>query len=118
VETVSASMVWGGPDSDVLTVSVEPLRYPWSAEPVDGRMDLFLLRALDRDDRETDLIAGLEIIGFLDFNRWDELPELPGLWRLSELEPLPLHEALKRKQTELRDRVGWRKKVGPVLAEG
>jgi hypothetical protein len=117
VEPISASMVWGGPDSDVLTVSVEPLRYPWSADPVDGRMGLFVLRALDGDDRETDAIAGLEIIGFLDFDRWDDLPELPGLWRLSELEPLPLRVALQRKQAELRGRVSWRKKVGPALAE-
>ncbi len=44
-------------------------------------------------------------IGFLDFDRWDELPDTGVLWQVGSQEPLPLDELLKRKQRELRGRV-------------
>lgn len=105
METVSASVMWGGSDSDVLTVFVEPTPELWEADPIDELSGFFVLRAVDESGRETGETAGIEIVGFLDFERWQDLPTLPVLWRLWGWEPLPLAEVLQRVQEKLRERV-------------
>ena len=37
--------------------------------------DVLLLRALDDREELSERIAGLEIVGILNFDRWDDLPE-------------------------------------------
>ncbi len=102
MEVVNTSIDWPGPSLDVLRLYVEPLRYPWGADPVESEADIAVLRVLDEHDRETDQIAGVEIVGFLDFDRWDDLPRLPLLWRLPGQEPLPLDALLRQQQQVLR----------------
>jgi len=64
--------------------------------------DLILYRALDQNEEPTGPITGIEVIGFLEFDRWEDLPQLDLLWQLPGQEPLPLDELLKRLQRELR----------------
>ena len=64
--------------------------------------DVILYRALDQNEEPTGPVTGVEIIGFLEFNRWDALPQLDLLWQLPGQEPLPLDELLKREQRRLR----------------
>ncbi len=106
METVKATATWSA-DAD---------RYCLWAEPSDGKAfapESFgdsdplacLLVELDEDERETGRVAGAEILGFLEFDRWDALPQLPFLWQLPGWEPLPLAELLKRAQQEMRRQV-------------
>jgi hypothetical protein len=92
-------MVWGGPESDVFMVLVEPTP-DWAADPLIGTVAL--LRTLDDNEQETGQIAGIEIVGFLDFDRWDLLPDLPMLWEIPGWEPLTLEDLLRREQALLR----------------
>jgi hypothetical protein len=116
LETVRASFSWSGPDDDRLYAFVEPFRRHWIADSVDGpdpsvaSGSVFVLWELDRDPdelgpgdeaRETGRVAGIEMLDFLRFDRWDELPTLPMLWQLPGWEPLPLDEMLKRKHREI-----------------
>lgn len=64
--------------------------------------DVILYRALDQNEEPTGPITGIEVIGFLEFDRWDTLPQLDLLWQLPGQEPLPLDELLRRLQRELR----------------
>ena len=64
--------------------------------------DLILYRALDRNEEPTGPVTGIEVIGFLEFDRWEDLPQLDLLWQLPGQEPLPLDELLRRLQRELR----------------
>jgi hypothetical protein len=57
-------------------------------------------------------VAGLEIVGFLDFDRWQNLPKTGLLWHVSPWQPLPLDDLLKSVQSELRARV-----EAPALAK-
>lgn len=100
METVKASVMYTGPEKDVLTLFVEPTPDLWQADPIDD--DIAILRALDEREQETGDIAGVEIIDFSKFDRWDDLPVLPLLWKLNANEPLPLAELLKEVQRSLR----------------
>ena len=102
METVRASITWPGADIDVIRLFVEPTP-DWAADPLEEDTTVAVLRVLDENERYTDQVAGIEIVGFLDFDRWDELPRLDMLWRLPGEEPLPLEELLRRKQRELRE---------------
>ncbi len=93
-------MTWPGPQTDVLKVFVEPTTDDWGTEVYNG--DIVIFRAMDSRGEPTGEIAGLEIVGFLDFDRWDALPKLDVLWQLPGQEPLPLEELLKRAQRRLR----------------
>ena len=95
-------MSWSGPERNILIVFVEPRPSDYLAVSIDGESSLFV--AVDEDDRETGEAVGAEIIGFLDFDQWDELPDLDLLWQVGDQEPLPLDELLKRKQRELVER--------------
>jgi len=73
---------------------------PWSTIPVDA--DIAVFRALDGDEEPNGPVAGIEIMDFLDFNRWEDLPRFPFLWELAGWGPLPLDDLLRRVQRELR----------------
>jgi hypothetical protein len=100
--------MWPGPDIDVLTLFVEPTPALWEADPFDDEWQIFILRALDENERETDTIAGVQIIDFLSFDRWDALPELPQHWQLPGREPLPLDQLLRDQQRGLREEANSR----------
>jgi hypothetical protein len=106
VEIVTASIMWGGPDRDVLTVFVEPTPDLWAAEPAGAYRGFFVLRELDQQEKETGRVAGVEIVDFLKFEHWHDLPKLPLLWRLPGREPQPLDRLLRAKQKELAERHG------------
>ncbi|HKP54145.1 MAG TPA: hypothetical protein VJ183_16020 [Chloroflexia bacterium] len=101
MEAVRASVMWDGPKSDIVTLFVEPTPEPWQADP-DDEFEIVLLRVLDENEEETDEIAGIEIIDFLEFNRWDDLPKVSFLWQLPGWEPLPADELLKRVQHDFK----------------
>ena len=109
METVRASYVWPGPDRDVLTLLAEPSPGLWAVAPVDSEIAVIL--ELDDEERETGRIAGVELVGFLSFGRWDDLPELPMQWQLPSRKPLPLTDLLKRLQRQLRARASKEKQV-------
>jgi len=99
VVAVRATVVWDGPGADIIRVFVEP---PLPSGAVVHDEDVILYRALDQNEEPTGPVTGVEIIGFLEFNRWDALPQLDLLWQLPGQEPLPLDELLKREQRRLR----------------
>ncbi len=99
--TVRASSTWDGPAVDILRVFAEPS--PVSGAEVHDE-DVVFYRALDEGEEPTGDITGVEIIGFLSFDRWDELPSLSIRWQLPGWEPLSLPDLLKRKQQELQQR--------------
>lgn len=96
---VRATLVWDGPEVDIIRVFVEPA-LPSGAVVHDD--DVILYRALDQNEEPTGPVTGVEIIGFLTFDRWDTLPKLDLLWQLPGQDPLPLDELLKREQRRLR----------------
>ncbi|MCC7104218.1 MAG: hypothetical protein IT307_03680 [Chloroflexi bacterium] len=102
MELVKTSIIWPGPDVDVLTVLMEPAP-EWTVDPVDDR--LALLRAVDSNAEETSTIVGVEIVGFLTFDRWSHLPSVPVLWQTPGTEPLPLEKLLRREQRALRSQL-------------
>src|SRR5581483_3139749 len=87
---------------------VEPAITEWIVDPLEDALDVaFFLEVEDTEapePQETGRIAGVEIVGFLHFDQWDALPELPLRWQLPGWEPLPLAELLKRLQAEFRAR--------------
>lgn len=104
METVKASITWPGPDLDVLRLHVEPW-LNWDAEPVDDFGEIAILWEIDDDEERTGRLAGVEVVGFLTFERWHDLPELPVLWELPGEEAAPLVDVLRRVQARLRRRV-------------
>ena len=105
METVRASFTWTGPDHDALRLWREPPSHvPISSDVLDG--DIALFREIDADDEPTGPIAGVEIVGFLTFDRWRHLPKTRLLWQLPGWPPLTLGALLKRLQRELRAESG------------
>lgn len=77
----------------------------FTAEPFgDGDGLAVVLVELDDDERDTGRVAGVEIIGFLAFNRWQDVPSIPNLWKLPEEMPLSLEELLRLEQARVRGR--------------
>lgn len=103
METVSASL-WWPPEIDVLHLYVEPMPELWMAEPVGETGLVAIYRELDEREEETGRVAGAEVVGFLDFDSWDDIPDLGLLWQLPGEEPLPLVDLLKRVQLQLREK--------------
>ena len=95
--------MWAGPRNDVLVVLATTVSDDYMATPAEDG-DVVLFRMTDADDESTGPVVGVEIIDFLTFDRWGDLPELPMLWQLPGWELLPLVEALQRTQEELRRR--------------
>lgn len=96
---VRASITWDGPSRDILHLLIEPTP-DWGVTYHDETVSI--LRELDERDEATGKIVGVEILGFLSFDRWDDLPKLDLLWQLPGQQPLPLDELLKREQQRLR----------------
>lgn len=105
METVRASVLWDGPERDIAILFVEPTPVPWQVDP-DDELEVSILRVLDENEEMTDKIAGIEIMDFLQFDRWNDLPNLSLLWQLPGWEPLPADKLLRRVQQEFRARVG------------
>lgn len=101
METVNASYSWPGPDIDVLRLYVEPRHGFWDAEPVEANPLVIVLHQVDAQDRLTGRIAGLEIIGFSTFNRWDDIPDLPLRWQLPGDTPRALKDILMEIQRQI-----------------
>lgn len=100
-----ADMTWTGPKSDVLGLWVrDRTLLGWLAVGI-GDTDSALLMEADDNDNYTGRVAGVEIIGILTFDEWNQLPDLDILWQVSDWEPLPLIELLKREQAALRQQV-------------
>lgn len=104
MEAVEASVVWDGPRRDVLMLFVEPLTDLWQVDPACTPGEFNFLRELDENEEETGRIAGVEIVGFLTFRWWDDVPELPFLWHVPGYEPMPLRDVLQQLQIDLRAR--------------
>lgn len=101
VQILKASATY---DPDVYMLWVEPTPPLWMADPIDGTGLVAILVEQDENEQDTAGIAGIEIIGFLAFDKWDVLPDLPMLWHVPWREPLPLVELLKREQEQVRGR--------------
>lgn len=101
METVEASVVWDGPQRDILMLFVEPLMDLWQVDPVCTPGELNILQELNEDEEETGRIAGVEIVGFLDFDWWDDVPDLSFLWHVRGYAPMPLRDVLQHLQREL-----------------
>ena len=107
MDTVKASVMWAGPRNDLLQVLVEPmLGFGSTSEDVPDEIldDVVVFRELDANEEPTGRVAGIEILDFLCFHRWDAVPRFPLLWQLPGWEPLPLVDLLRRLQPELRER--------------
>ena len=99
---VKSSMSWSGSMGDVLSLWVDDPRVPsWLTFSTDHDLVALFLE-VDEDENETGRVAGLEIVGFLEFEAWDELPDLGLLWQVADWEPLPLVDLLQREQQALR----------------
>lgn len=96
--------MWTGSDKDVMMLFREPTPL-WEADPVDDEWQFFVLLTIDEEnEQETGEISGIEILGFLEFDRWDAIPEYPVLWQVADWEPLPMGDLLQREQAVLRKR--------------
>ncbi|HEY7065602.1 MAG TPA: hypothetical protein VII06_29275 [Chloroflexota bacterium] len=108
MDIVKASTMWAGPRNDLLQVFVEPTPTPWGVTwddlPDDLDDEFVVFRELDANEEPTGRVAGIEILDFLRFDRWDAVPRFPLLWQVPGQEPLPLVDLLKRLQPELRER--------------
>ncbi|MGI8552430.1 MAG: hypothetical protein ACR2PL_16820 [Dehalococcoidia bacterium] len=108
MKIVPARIVWE-PGRDTFTLLAdEHSRFGFIAEPTNGRF-ASMLWEVDEQEQVTGAVAGVEILDFMGFSDWEDLPKLPLLWQVSGSEPLPLDELLKRAQGELRSQ-------DPVLA--
>ncbi len=108
MDVVTASTMWAGPSNDLLQVLVEPTPEPWGVTwddlPDDVDVGFVVFRELDANEEPTGRVAGIEILDFLRFDRWDAVPRFPLLWQVPGWEPLPLVDLLRRLQAELRER--------------
>ncbi len=106
MQTINASIAWAGANIDAFTVFVEPTPSMWVAEPVKpGSGHVYLYRALDANRQRTGQLAGVHIVGFLDFDGWGDLPDLPVLWQLPGKEPEWLADLLRAEQQRVREEV-------------
>jgi hypothetical protein len=101
METTRGYIFWTGPENDVLMLLREPTPL-WLADPVDDEYQFLILLALNETEEETGEIAGIKILDFLKFDRWNEIPEFPILWELEDQKPSPMVELLKRVQIQCR----------------
>ncbi|MEA2573160.1 MAG: hypothetical protein QOH93_458 [Chloroflexia bacterium] len=103
MQTINASIAWAGPNIDAFTLFVEPTPAMWAAEPVKpGQSNIYIYQALDSNRQRSGQLAGVHITGFLNFDAWGDLPDIPLLWRLPGREPEPLGELLRSEQQRVR----------------
>lgn len=98
METVNASIVWDGPERDQIILLADP-PMPYDVRILDD--DLILYVGVDREDKTTGQVVGVEVLDFLSFNRWGELPDDGQAWKLASAEPVPLSDLLKGLQEDL-----------------
>lgn len=101
METTSAYLFWTGPENDVLMLLREPTPL-WLADPVDDEYQFLILMTLDENEQETGDVAGIKILDFLTFDRWDQIPEFSVLWQVEDWTPAPMPELLRRIQIQYR----------------
>ncbi len=97
---IPAAVTWAGPRNDVVTVLSITITSDYLAAPTND-MDVILYRQVEHEE-PVGSVVGIEIVDFLDFDRWNDLPVLDLLWQLPKQEPLPLTIALQRVQHQLR----------------
>jgi hypothetical protein len=104
METVTASLLCSDVEGDILTLFIEPLSASWEARSRD--QEIYLLDALDESEEKTGQLAGIRIVGFLTFTRWEDLPKIPMHWQVTGYDPLPLAALLQRVQQSLLQKTG------------
>lgn len=103
-EVVRAWVWWPGPRINVLRVfRDEALSGEQDTEVLDEGARVAAFWELDEREERTGRLAGVEIVDFLTFNKWGQLPKSNSYWQLPGWDPLPLSKLLKRKQQELRE---------------
>lgn len=102
---VRAWFWWPGAEIDVLRLFSGHGIPTYNTETIDEFGEIAIFREVDEQEQETGRVVGLEIVDFLDFDRWEDLPRFEFLWQLPDREPLPLDELLRRVQQELRQQV-------------
>lgn len=101
MQTVADSVAWAGPNIDAFTLFVEPTPATWVAESVvAGETPVYLYQTLNNDRQRTGQLAGVHIVGFLNFSRWSDLPELDILWQVPGKEPVSLEELLRAEEAQ------------------
>lgn len=104
MQIVAASTAWAGPNTNAFTLFVEPMPLTWVAESALPRdTQIYIYQALDKKWQKTGQLAGVHITGFLDFDRWSDLPRLDMLWQLPGSEPLSLEALLRAEQVKARE---------------
>lgn len=92
---------WGGTDWDIIVVEILARLPPYGADPSEDEASLVFYRLLDGEDEATGEVVGLEIDDFLEFDRWNLIPDTADLWQLGEDVPRPPVDLLKNLQAQL-----------------
>jgi hypothetical protein len=100
METIRATIEWT-PGIDRFILWADDLAGSSFVPEPFGDITDSVLYEVDESGVETGRIVGVEM-AILEFDRWDDLPELDVLWQLSGLEPMPLDKLLRHVQRELR----------------
>lgn len=100
--TRRVSVIWDGPERDIVTLLSERTPRSYGADVADDDDRVILFRELDECDEATGEIVGLQVEDFLGFDAWAAIPVLPERWQTPGREPLPVVDVLKRLQAALR----------------
>ncbi|MFN8534149.1 MAG: hypothetical protein U0556_11440 [Dehalococcoidia bacterium] len=87
-----AAVFWDGPAEDAVWLLMDPGPELWERVVLTDRVAL--LQALDEYEQPTGDLAGIEVGGFLGFDAWDSLPDLPIRWQVGNDPPRSLEELL------------------------
>jgi hypothetical protein len=100
------TFAWGGPDRDVIAVIPRWIDgFGGALLDDDDDVDVAVYRVLDENEEATGEIVGIEIIDFLEFDRWKIIPELSVQWSINDGPSQSPKTALQALQRELRTRV-------------
>lgn len=102
--TRHVSILWDGPDGDVLSLLPEPYRSDFGADPEEEHILLAYYRLFDEYEEANGDIVGVEIVGFLTFDRWHVLESVPDKWQIEGDEPQSMTDLLRGLQATLRER--------------
>jgi hypothetical protein len=92
---------WGGPERDILSIMLFERLPDSGADPAEDDDSLVYYRLLDEREEATGEIVGFEIDDFLDFDRWDLIPDFADVWQLKDGSPLPPRDVLRQLQARL-----------------
>lgn len=98
------SVLWDGPEHDILSLLPEPWHGDFGADPDEDDLRLALYRLLDEHEEANGDVVGVEILDFLTFERWHVLADVPDKWQLGDGEPQSLADLLRGLQATLRER--------------